>query len=681
MNEAELLEKNIKELQQMARERGIASVSGMRKQALVDALLVAEPAARPEPPRRGRPPRQAAPVQAVADEPRPSQADAAPVEAPAPQAAASAQDGEPAPRPARESRPPRQQGDGQGEPVAAAEPASRPQPAPVEPTAAAPVAQPTQAAQPAPIAPRADRPGYVARRRENPRDGAAPADNRPQQQQPRQGYAFKPRENRNQPFAPSGNGQQAPGRPNNRNGYGPTNGQQGSNRGVAPANGNGFQPQANGGGFPNGNGAQGGNGFQPEDANRNRRPNRENRPEGYYNNELGTANPAVPDLLNSADCGEAEGILDLQPDGYGFLRAMSVEQKDVYVSIAQIRRFSLRQGDHVRGKTRPERENERYLAMLYITSINGEAPEAAGQRKHFDSLTPIFPDERLTLERKDAPEDFAIRLIDLVSPIGKGQRGLIVSPPKAGKTTLLKKIANSITANSPDVKLFILLIDERPEEVTDIQRSTAAEVIYSTFDERPENHCRVAESLIERAKRLVELGQDVVILLDSITRLSRAYNITVPPSGRSLSGGLDPGALYKPKRFFGAARNIEEQGSLTIIATALVDTGSRMDDMIYEEFKGTGNMEIHLDRSLQERRVFPALDLYRSGTRREEKLLSPKEMEGIWAVRKLLSGKQDNATELLIDMMARTQNNVEFLTRVSEWLKLMEKQGYQMVNK
>ena len=256
-----------------------------------------------------------------------------------------------------------------------------------------------------------------------------------------------------------------------------------------------------------------------------------------------------------------------------------------------------------------------------------------------------------------------------------------MSPPKAGKTTLLKKIANSITANSPDVKLFILLIDERPEEVTDMQRSTSAEVVFSTFDERPENHCRVAETIIERAKRLVELGQDVVILLDSITRLSRAYNITVPPSGRSLSGGLDPGALYKPKRFFGAARNIEEKGSLTIIATALVDTGSRMDDMIYEEFKGTGNMEIHLDRSLQERRVFPALDLYRSGTRREEKLLTPKEMEGIWAVRKLLSGKQDNATELLIDMMAKTSDNIGFLARVSDWLRIMEKQGYQMINK
>jgi transcription termination factor Rho len=441
----------------------------------------------------------------------------------------------------------------------------------------------------------------------------------------------------------------------------------------------GYQGQDRQGGYQQDRRSQ--DGQQQQDGEQPAWKNRRAQREGYYNNELGTSNPAVPDLLNSAECGEAEGILDIQPDGYGFLRALNPEQKDVYVSIAQIRRFSLRQGDHVKGKTRPEREGERYLAMLYITSVNGESPDVASQRKHFDSLTPIFPEERLTLERKDAPEDLAIRLIDLVAPIGRGQRGLIVSPPKAGKTTLLKKIANSITANSPDVKLIILLIDERPEEVTDMQRSTTGEVVYSTFDERPENHCRVSEIVIERAKRMVELGQNVVILLDSITRLSRAYNITVPPSGRSLSGGLDPGALYKPKRFFGAARNIEEGGSLTIIATALVDTGSRMDDMIYEEFKGTGNLEIHLDRNLQERRVFPALDLYRSGTRREEKLLTAKELEGIWSVRKLLSGKQENATELLIDMMSKTPANDDFLTKLNDWLRLMEKQGYQMVSK
>lgn len=396
----------------------------------------------------------------------------------------------------------------------------------------------------------------------------------------------------------------------------------------------------------------------------------------YSRKDLDTSNPAVPEMLGSGDCGEAEGILDVQPDGYGFLRATRKGQKDVYVSIAQIRRFSLRPGDLVLGRTRPERENERYLAMLYITSINGLSPEEASHRKHFDTLTPIFPNERLTMERPDAPGELAIRLIDLVAPIGKGQRGLIVSPPKAGKTTLLKSIAHSISANNPDVKLIILLIDERPEEVTDMQRSTVADVQYSTFDERPENHCRVAETVLERAKRMVEHGQDVVILLDSITRLARAYNLTVTPSGRSLSGGLDPGALYKPKRFFGAARNIEEHGSLTIIATALVDTGSRLDDIIYEEFKGTGNMELHLDRKLQERRVFPAIDLYRSGTRKEELLLTPQEIEGIWAARKLLSGNQEDATELLIDMISRTTSNQQFLSKLTDWLKLMDKEGY-----
>jgi transcription termination factor Rho len=507
------------------------------------------------------------------------------------------------------------------------------------------------------------------------------------------GYQYKPRRTYNQQGGYQSGGYQQGGYQQRRNprqnqgynnqGYGNSGYQRNDYRG---GQGNyGYQNQDRQGGYQNQNqDRQGGYQDKQQQQQEGEQPawkNRRAQREGYYNNELGTSNPAVPDLLNSAECGEAEGILDIQPDGYGFLRALSPEQKDVYVSIAQIRRFSLRQGDHVQGKTRPEREGERYLAMLYITSVNGESPDVASQRKHFDSLTPIFPEERLTLERKDTPEDLAIRLIDLVAPIGRGQRGLIVSPPKAGKTTLLKKIANSITANSPDVKLIILLIDERPEEVTDMQRSTKGEVVFSTFDERPENHCRVSEIVIERAKRMVELGQHVVILLDSITRLSRAYNITVPPSGRSLSGGLDPGALYKPKRFFGAARNVEEKGSLTIMATALVDTGSRMDDMIYEEFKGTGNLEIHLDRNLQERRVFPALDLYRSGTRREEKLLSPKELEGIWSVRKLLSGKQENATELLIDMMSKTPCNDDFLTKLNDWLRLMEKQGYQMVSK
>lgn len=389
--------------------------------------------------------------------------------------------------------------------------------------------------------------------------------------------------------------------------------------------------------------------------------------------DLERVNPAVPNLLNTGDCGTAEGILEVQADGYGFLRALDHNQKDVYISIAQIRRFNLRNGDHIRGITRPEKkEGERYLAMLYITSINGDTPEVAAKRKSFDELTPIYPDQRLTLERLDKPDDLAIRLLDLVAPVGKGQRGLIVSPPKAGKTTILKKIASSIVANYPDVTLMVLLIDERPEEVTDMQRSIQGEVIYSTFDEQPENHCIVAENVLERAKRLVEHDRDVVILMDSITRLARANNQIVPTSGRLLSGGLDPGALYLPKRFFGAARNIENGGSLTILATALVDTGSRLDDIIYEEFKSTGNMELHLDRKLQERRIFPAIDFYRSGTRREEVLLSPSEMKAMWQIRKLLSGNAEDSTELLIDMMTRTQNNAQFIEKLGTWLTMME---------
>lgn len=395
-----------------------------------------------------------------------------------------------------------------------------------------------------------------------------------------------------------------------------------------------------------------------------------NRPRRNYS----ASNPALPDMLEDGRCGKAEGVLDQHPEGYGFLRALDPSQKDVYVSIAQIRRFNLRSGDLVQGITRPEKEGERYLAMLYITSINGQGPEVAARRRCFEDLTPIYPKERLTLELPDRPQDVAIRLVDLVAPIGKGQRGLIVSPPKAGKTTLLKKIANSISANYPKVHLIMLLIDERPEEVTDIQRSTHGEVLYSTFDEQPENHCRVAQNALEHAKRLVEDGQDVVILLDSITRLARAYNLTVTPSGRSLSGGLDPGALYQPKRFFGAARNLEEGGSLTVLATALIDTGSRLDDIIYEEFKGTGNMELHLDRRLQERRIFPAIDLYRSGTRREEDLLSEEEQQAIWQVRKLLSGNQEDSTELLLDMMLRTPSNAAFLKKFAGWIKLMETQ-------
>ena len=317
--------------------------------------------------------------------------------------------------------------------------------------------------------------------------------------------------------------------------------------------------------------------------------------------------------------------------------------------------------------------------MIYIDEINGLPPSQSVRRTPFEDLIPIYPDQMLTLERADQPHDLSIRIIDLIAPIGKGQRGMIVSPPKAGKTIMLKKIANSITANFPEVELMVLLIDERPEEVTDMRRSIQGEVIYSTFDEEPEHHTRVAEMVLERAQRLVETGRDVVVLLDSITRLARAYNLTIAPTGRSLSGGLDPGALYKPKRFFGAARNIEEGGSLTIIATALIETGSRMDDIIYEEFKGTGNMELHLDRKMSEKRIFPAIDIYRSGTRREELLLNQKELEGVWALRKMMSsGSPQEVTEHLIELIMRTKNNREFLGNLMDYIRIMEKDGYSI---
>lgn len=390
-------------------------------------------------------------------------------------------------------------------------------------------------------------------------------------------------------------------------------------------------------------------------------------------------NDAVNEMLNNGECKPADGILEVHNDGYGFLRAKNFlpGPKDVYVSQAQIRKFNLKTGDRVTGKTRPGKDGDRLLALLYIETINGESVEASQRRSSFEDLTPIYPNERLTLESEHAEHDLAVRLIDLVAPIGKGQRGLIVAPPKAGKTILLKKIANSIRANNPDVELFVLLIDERPEEVTDMQRSIDGEVVYSTFDERPENHARVAEMVIERAKRLVEHGKDVVILLDSLTRLGRAYNLIVPPSGRTLSGGLDPSSLHKPKRFFGAARNIEGGGSLTIIATALVETGSRMDEIIYEEFKGTGNMEIHLDRKLSEKRIFPAIDLAKSGTRRDDMLLTPKELEGTWTLRKALSsGNTAEVTEQLLGMIVRTKTNAEFLDRIRDWFRTWEKDGY-----
>ena len=365
------------------------------------------------------------------------------------------------------------------------------------------------------------------------------------------------------------------------------------------------------------------------------------------------------------ESGSSKGVLEVQENNnFGFLRCNNylTGENDIYVSPSQIRRFNLRTGDEVQGKVREAKEGEKFKALLFVEKINGDAPEKAIGRKSFETLTPIYPNERLHLE-SDNEKDLSSRLMDIICPIGKGQRGIIVAPPKAGKTTLLKKVAQNISKNHPDVKLIVLLIDERPEEVTDMKRSINGDVIYSTFDEEPQNHAKVAQMVLERAKRMVEQGKDVVILLDSITRLSRAYNLTITPTGRTLSGGLDPGALIMPKKFFGAARNIEEGGSLTILATALVETGSRMDDMIFEEFKGTGNMEVHLDRKLQERRIFPAIDIYKSGTRKEDLLLSEEEKEVAFAIRKTMyrDGNIENITENLINILSKTKNNKEFI--------------------
>jgi len=363
------------------------------------------------------------------------------------------------------------------------------------------------------------------------------------------------------------------------------------------------------------------------------------------------------------------GVLEVMADGYGFLRSDNYQsgENDVYVSMNQIRRFNLKTGDFIVGNTRMQHEGEKYQALLYVQTVNGDKVDVSIRRKAFDELTPVYPDKRLRLET--GKTDFSTRLIDFIAPIGKGQRGIIVAPPKTGKTTLLKNIANSITANNPDIHLIMLLIDERPEEVTDMQRSIKGDVIFSTFDEEPSNHAKVAEIVLERAKRLVEHKKDVVILLDSLTRLSRAYNLIVQPSGRTLSGGIDPGALFKPKRFFGAARNIEEGGSLTILATALIETGSRMDDVIFEEFKGTGNMEIRLDSKLQERRIFPAVDIAKSGTRHEEKLLTEKELEAIRNIRKAYSNKNTaEVTETIISWVTKTENNQQFIDMVEKIL-------------
>ena len=415
---------------------------------------------------------------------------------------------------------------------------------------------------------------------------------------------------------------------------------------------------------------------QREQAQREQTPQREQaqqRParEPREGRENPKESGAVDETISNLDSGiMANGILEVMPDGYGFIRCENYlpGENDVYVSPSQIRKFNLKTGDIVAGNTRVKTQQEKFSALLYVSSVNGYHPGVAQKRKNFEDLTPIFPNRRIRLERPGC--SVAMRIVDLVSPIGKGQRGMIVSQPKAGKTTLLKEIAKSVTKGNPDMHLIILLIDERPEEVTDIKEAIVGEnveVIYSTFDELPEHHKRVSEMVIERAKRLVEHGKDVMILLDSITRLARAYNLTVPPSGRTLSGGLDPAALHMPKRFFGAARNMREGGSLTILATALVDTGSKMDVVVFDEFKGTGIMELVLDRKLSEKRVFPAIDIVKSGTRRDDLLLEPEEQEAVEIMRKAINGmRTDEAVENILNMFARTRNNQEYIHMVKK---------------
>ena len=386
------------------------------------------------------------------------------------------------------------------------------------------------------------------------------------------------------------------------------------------------------------------------------------------NNEIQDSNGRYN--LTSENDKYIEGILELLPDGYGFLRGDNYlsTSKDVYVSPVQIKRFRLDTGDKIKGIMRIPQEESKFPALIYVGEVNGEHPEKAMKRKKFDELIPIYPDKKLKLET--VPSEYTMRIMDILAPIGKGQRGMIVAPPKVGKTTILKKIANSISENNPECELIVLLIDERPEEVTDMKRSIKGEVIYSTFDEQPEHHVKVAEMVLERAKRLTEQKRDVVILLDSITRLARAYNLVIPSSGKTLSGGFDPSALHKPKRFFGAARNTEDAGSLTILGTALIETGSRMDDVIFEEFKGTGNMEVHLSRNLSEKRIFPAIDINKSGTRREELLLSKEDLAVVYKLRRAMSSLNTvDMTEKILDLMMKTNTNAEFLDKIAAMLE------------
>ncbi|QQK07913.1 transcription termination factor Rho [Miniphocaeibacter halophilus] len=399
----------------------------------------------------------------------------------------------------------------------------------------------------------------------------------------------------------------------------------------------------------------------------NEEENLKDEEESYLENNRNNVTNNDEEKENTGNTKEISGILDILPDGYGFLRSDGYNSgdEDIYVPPVQVRRFRLKTGDFIVGLTREKKEKEKFSPLIYVNSVNYEGPENLRNRRNFEDLTPIYPNKKLKLENNS--KDLSTRIIDLVCPIGKGQRGMIVAPPKTGKTTLLKSIANAIVKNNPEIFLIVLLIDERPEEVTDMQRSVKGEVVASTFDEMPQNHTRIAEIVLERAKRLVEHGRDVVILMDSLTRLSRAYNVTSPYSGKTLSGGLDPLALNHPKRFFGAARNIEEGGSLTILATALIDTGSRMDDVIFEEFKGTGNMEVHLDRDLSDLRIFPAIDIYKSGTRKDELLLSENELETMRKIRRALSNSTNQQiADKIMEMLKNTKTNEEFVNSINK---------------
>ena len=612
--------KTVADLRQLAKTLKVKVPAGTKKAVLIDMLLEAERNAEPQKP--VEPPK---PVEAEkpAEAPKPVEAEK-PAETPKAEAVSAEKPAQPVAK--RRGRPPKSEQNRLSKPEI--KPRSKPEPE----SGPKPEAEPESKPEPKP---------------ESRPEAAVPQS----AERPRNRYAFR-----------QGEGGAMPSNPRPQGDF--------TQRNARPVN-NRFVPREN---------------APQQSQDRPESGSVRGRREGYYNAEFKTSNPAVPEMLTSGECADGAGVLELQQDGYGFLRAQNClpSPNDVYVSIAQIRRFGLRMGDYVEGKTRAQREGDRYSAMLYITSINGEPPEAAASRPRFEDLVPIYPDERLRLERPDeaGKGDLSLRLIDMLAPIGKGQRGMIVSQPKAGKTTLLKKVANAITAGYPEITLLVLLIDERPEEVTDMKRSINGEVIYSTFDEAPENHVRVAEMVLERAQRLVEMGKDVVVLMDSITRLARAYNLVITPTGRSLSGGLDPGALFKPKRFFGAARNIENGGSLTVIATALVDTGSRMDDIIFEEFKGTGNMELHLDRKLSDKRVFPAIDMVRSGTRREELLLTEAEQDGEMLVRRVLAGGNgQEMAEQIISLMNKTRDNAEFFEKMKGWVAVFEKGGYSLGGK